>query len=273
MTCGEPYAHPMHRLIALSLSLLLASAAYAGAWVQPKGKGLAVAQMSYFTSEHYYDANGDRKKQPRFEKTEFQPYVEYGVWQGLTVGATGYLQAVGQSGDGNFGLADPEFFARAQLWKSDREVVSLQPLIKLSSTFFKNSTPRGGSKSTDSELSLLYGRSLNLLTDHDWLDTRIGYRWRDHDLSPQWKMDAAVGINLTEHIQLVPGLHATIATEMDTATFTNSGDLDYSLFKADLTGIYRLDEGRALHATIFTHLTGEQTGDGTGLMFGLSRSF
>lgn len=260
--------------LSLFMVMLAASTAHAGAWVQPVGHGLAIAQASYYSTDTYFDSNGGAQPQPRFNKFEFQPYVEYGATEWLTLGGSAYAQSVSQAGASNYGLADPELFARARVYADDRQVISLQPLIKLASRFAEHSPVRGGSKSTDVELSALYGRNLALLSPNDYADIRLGYRLRDHGLSPQWRGDVALGLGIAETIQLVPALRAVVATNLkDAATFSEGGDLDYSVLKAEVTGVYRLNTEQWLQAGIFSHIAGIQTGDGMGATLGFAQRF
>jgi len=249
--------------------------AHAGAWLMPEGEGLAITQLTHFTSDSYWDARGARQSQDRFSKWEIQPYVEYGLTPNLTIGGSAYLQQVQQGGDKNRGIADPELFLRTIVWQRGAQVVSLQPLIKLPSRFEHNeSNPRGGSASTDAELSLLYGHSLHLLSDRDYLDARIGYRERTGNLNGQFKADIALGLSPSQHWQLIPAARYVRASIPEaTPAFSESGELDYDLLKAELTIAYKLPSGNWLQATCFDHVSGVQTGDGRGLSLGYAVRF
>lgn len=262
------------RCIGFIISLSLSAAAHAGAWVQPQGNGLFIAQASYYGTDTYFDTNGNLQPQPRFQKYELQPYAEYGVLDWLTVGGSAYVQSVSQSSQNNYGIADPELFARARIYQDDSQVVSIQPLVKLPSRFAQNSAVRGGSKSTDIELSALYGRNLNFISPHDYADVRLGYRQRDRGLSPQWRGDVAVGLGVTKTIQIVPALRTVISTNLkDATTFSEGGDLDYNVLKAEVTGIYTLSDTQWVQASIFSHIAGIQTGDGYGISLGFAQRF
>ena len=252
----------------------ISTTAHAGAWVQPEGNGLFIAQSSYYSTATYFDTNGAEQSQPRFSKFELQPYVEYGVLDWLTVGGSAYAQSVSQSNQTNYGIADPELFAKMRVYRDDAQVLSIQPLIKFASRFAENNGVRGGSKSTDMELSALYGRNLNLITERDYADVRVGYRKRDRGLSPQWRGDVAVGLGITDSIQIIPALRAVISTNLtDSATFSEGGDLDYNILKAEVTGVYHLSDTQWLQAGIFSHVAGVQTGNGYGLTLGFAQRF
>lgn len=260
----------------LSLSLLILSwsfSAHAGAWLLPKGDGIAITQISTFSSDRYWDAQGNRQPQARYGKWEIQPYIEYGLTTRHTIGATAYLQRAEQAGETNTGIADPEFFVRTLLWQGESQVVSLQPLVKLPSLFAHRASPRGGSSSADAELSLLYGQNLHLFSDRDYLDLRAGYRYRTNLLYGQYKADAALGLSPWVGWQIIPALRLIKAEKIDTTTFVQDGDLDYDLLKAELTVAYALPGGNWLQASYFDHIDGKQTGDGRGVSLGYAVRF
>ncbi len=257
----------------MALWIGLATPALAGAWLQPEGHGLGIMQAAYFTGNEFFDRQGELQPQSRFTKYEIQPYGEYGLTDTITIGGTAFLHHVEQGGSDNFGLGDPEIFLRTRLWDDGKNIVSLQPLIKLPSFYDKATAPRGGSRSIDGELSLLYGRNLPILSDTDYIDTRIGYRWRSRGLSPQWRADAAFGTNIGEHWQVIPAIRAVYASDIDTGAFSEDGEQDYRLLKTDITTIYRLDEQRWLQLTLANHLLGENAGAGYGIALGYAEKF
>ena len=262
------------RWFASALITMYAGTTYAGAWTQSEGHGLFITQVTRYSTDSFFDTEARKQSQPEFTKYEIQPYIEYGLKDWLTVGGSAYLQSVAQSGRNNYGIADPEAFARLRLYQTDARVLSIQPLVKFGSRFNREGTPRGGSKSHDAELSALYGGNLHVISDKDYFDTRIGYRWRDNDLSDQWRADAAIGLSVTNSIQLVPAVRAIYSPGMtDAAVFSENGDLDYSVLKAEVAGIYHVDENQWLQATLAKHVYGVQTGAGYSLSLGYAKRF
>lgn len=263
------------RLPLFTLGLMLcATTAHAGAWTQADGEGLAIMQASYFSSGEYFDVDGSLAEQDELKKYELQPYIEYGVRDWLTLGGSTYLQRVGQSGDNNYGIADTELFARARIWQNGGRVIAVQPLVKLPSLYHDDAPPRGGSKALDMELSLLYGENMPLISDRDYLDIRAGYRQRGRGLAAQWRGDIAFGMNLTDKLQIIPAFRAIVATEIDdAAAFSEDGEQDFDLYKAELTLAYHLNDQRWLQLTVFDHIAGMQTGAGRGISLGIAERF
>jgi hypothetical protein len=255
-------------------SVFCAQAAFAGAWLQPKGDGLFIGQATYFASDNFFDADGVKQKQPQFSKEELQPYAEYGLLDNLTIGGTAFAQRDEQSGTSNYGVADPEIFARSVVWRDSVQLVSVQPLLKFHSAFGSDDPPRGGSSSTDEELALLYGRSLHVISDRDYLDLRGAYRLRGGALNNQWQADAAIGLQVAPRWQIIPAIRGVLATKInDRVAFSENGDLDYDLLKAEVTAAYHLDEQRWLQLCLFDHLAGVETGDGYGVSVGFAQRF
>jgi len=260
-------------LIVFCFALAIGASAHAGAWLQPKGEGLFIAQRSYFTSNAYYDALGSKQKQPRFDKWETQPYVEYGLAERITIGGTVFGQNLEQSGHQKIGIADPELFARTVLWQGQTQLISAQPFVKFPSMFRNETVPRGGSSSTDYGLSLLYGKNLHLLSTRDYLDVSGGYRIRDSQLQNQWHADAALGVGILQSWTIIPSVHSVFAAQKQTQNFSQTGDLDYDLIKAEIAANYRFNEKRSLQIGVFNHVWGRQTGNGYGISLGIAQKF
>jgi hypothetical protein len=250
------------------------SSALAGAWLQPEGHGLAVAQGSYYATNSYFDEEGEKQPQARFQKQELNLYTEYGYSRSLTLGSNLFFNRASQRGEARFTLADSELFIRRSIWETERTQISLQPLVKLPSFASEKETPRGGSRSLDGELSLLVGQNLHLVSPRDFLDTRIGYRARSRGLSPQLRSDVVLGLGLSERLMLMPALRMVAAQSPDTSElFVENGEQDYDLLKAELGIVYQLSGSRSLHASMFSHVAGSQTGSGEGISVGYGIRF
>jgi len=272
----SPYLNNSWLRRAILCTLLVcfsANVAYAGAWLQPKGSSLFITQTSYFSSDYYFDADGNKQKQSRFTKGEAQPYAEYGLAENITLGGTLFAQSNAQEGHKKLGMADPQMFARSSIWKSGSQLISLQPLIKFPSQFRNKTTPRGGSSSTDYELSALYGRSLNLLSNRDYLDVNVGYRVRSGLLNNQYHADAALGLGLGDNWHMIPAIRATFAAKMNDQNFSQNGDLDYDLVKLELGANYQFSETRSFSISLANHVWGRQIGDGYGASIGFAQKF
>lgn len=245
--------------------------AYAGAWTQDEGRALLATSVTYYTGNKFFDGSGTLHPQSRYQKHETSLYGEWGWLEGLTLGTNLFVSHATQSGKHNYSLSNPEFFARARIYKDDKRVISLQPLIKLPTQAYRGRGPQSGNEATEMEIALLYGESVRYISDHDFVDFALALRKRNHGLAPQWRTEAKYGIRLTDAIQLISALYVTQSLTRDATAFREGGDLDYHLAKAEVSGMYTLNERRYWQLSGFSHIAGTQTGAGygTSLSYGM----
>lgn len=264
----------MPRLLLVLALMLMPVPALAGAWLRPAGEALISTRYVYYQASDYYNIDGTRTRQPTFRKNELNLYGEYGATEDWTIGANLFLDYVTQSGADNTGLADPEFFARTEIYSSDTSKLALQPLIKLPSWYEQRNPPKSGSDSTDAELMLLYGRNLPALSPRDYLDIGAGYRFRGSGLNNQYRAYAAYGLHLGERLSLVPALYMTLAEHIpEDQFFEQNGEQDYDLSKLDITAFYALEDGTSLYVSYAHEFYGVNTGAGQSFSVGMLRKF
>lgn len=248
------------------------SQAHAGAWVKPRHQGYWALTSNYYQTSDFYDDRGDKQSQDRFHKIEENFYIEWGLTDNITIGSNLFGNYVSQSGKGNLGLSNSEFFLRQKLYDDEKSVLSIQPLVKLAS-LYQHEIPRGGSSSYDGELALQYGRSLHLLSADDYLDSAAAFRLRSDGLAQQWRLEAKLGLGITDKIRFIPAIYTTRSINAEESSqFTESGDLDYSLTKLEIGLSYALNNTQ-LNLTVFRHIEGEQTGAGQGISAGFGVPF
>jgi hypothetical protein len=256
------------------MMVMLPASARAGAWLQKPGEAMVSGRYSYYQAKDYFDRDGERTSQPSFRKKELNIYGDYGLHEDWTIGTNLSLNYVTQSGVSNTGLADSEFFARTQIYSSDKAKIALQPLIKLPSWYQKSGAPQSGSDSTDGELMLLYGYNLPAFSPRDYLDIGVGYRVRGTSLSNQYRAYAAYGLHLGEHLSIVPAAYLTKAASIpDGNDFQENGEQDYDLTKLDITAFYTLGDATKLYAGFAAEVAGVNTGVGQSVSFGMLRNF
>lgn len=263
-----------HRFVLFAALSLTPISAHAGAWLQKTGEGLAVAQYTYFSTDDFFDENGNRQSQQRFDKSELNLYAEYGVNAWLTVGTNLFANYVEQGSQDNVGIADAEIFARTPLYQDDTWMVSLQPLIKLPSEYDKDINLRGGSRSTDVELSALVGINQPIISNKDFIDTRLGYRERSRGLDGQWRVDATLGVYPTDDLLLSVSARGIISNaNPNNVAFREDGEQEYSQAKIEVGAQYALSEDYWLQLTGFSHVAGQQAGGGEGITIGVGMRF
>jgi protein XagA len=273
-------------LYALAACLLLflsyASDAQAGAWTLPAGSAEVTLNAVQFQSNAYWDRLGNKISQPRFSKTELNPYVEYGLEDGLTIGASLFLHRLSQDATGNqhstnYGLGNSEFFARQQLLQSeDGAVLSVQPIIALPALYnHRNNAPRAGNDGMEAELSVLGGAPFILFGATHYAELGAGYRHRfAGGLHGQVKLHTKAGFRLLPDLELIPALYQTIATSKDASRpFREDGQADYDLLKGELLLRYAVDDARFVQAGAAAHLRGRNVGDGRAVILSVGQQF
>lgn len=256
--------------ILLSFSLLLitySAPARAGAWLQNEDGLFLATTASTYQSRRFFDNAGHQQDQPTFSKYEFNAYAEWGYDDDITLGANLFLHTLEQSDIQNYGIGDPELFARYLLWKTDDLILSAQPLVKLPSWYSEDYLPKAGGDQWDGELSLLSGYSFQLWDQWHYLDQRLGYRHRTgSDIANQWKADIKLGLRLNADLIFQPAVYTTWAAEIpNQATFAESGQNDYDLVKLEASMLYYLSPTQYIQAGISSHVEGRNTGSGYGL--------
>ncbi len=254
------------------------NAAYAGAWTQPPGHGQIIYSSSAYATESYFDNRGRRQSQPLYRKLEFNPYIEYGLFDGVTIGASLSYQYADQDVlFGRFwhrGPGDSEFFIRKRLWQQDGFVVSTEPMVKLPSPTSPAVYPRLGSSTPDAGLGFLFGYGFGSGDLHHFADIDIGYRYRFGAPQDQIRLAGTLGYSLTPNWMAMPQVFITRRRgTMQMPMFTLSPADDYDLVKLQLSAVYKFNEKISLQCGMFSHVAGKNTGGGGGLTVSLWQSF
>ncbi len=270
---------PIVRVALLSAIVsLTVSQALAGAWTQEAGKGQLIVTTLYYATDTLYDNSGAKQAQPDYSKYEVSPYFEYGLADGLTVGANLSLQHATQDGTPgnptltNWGLGDSEFFARLRLLQKGALVVSVEPMVKLPTA--EEDQPALGGRHADAGLGLLAGYQFSYAGLDHFIDLGLSYRYRDGTPEDQIKLSATAGFGLTKDLMLMSQAFWTLrADTQSTPAFTQSSNDDYNLLKLQMSLVYKLSESLSVQAGAFSHLDGKNVGGGDGVLFSLWRRF
>jgi len=261
------------------IACLLSDFALAGAWTLPVGKSQAIVTLSGYRSTRLHDNNGDSRAQPTYEQLEQNIYVQHGLRDWLTLGGSLYLDAVRQEqpaggSDGNMGVADSEWFAVARVHQQGAWVASLRPFVRLPRLLTAEDTPAIGSSHVDLGLEILNGWGFDAWGQHHYIDTALGYRYRDGSARDQLTFQATAGLRVLPRVTLLPQLFLTYRTgNFSTPSFTQSPRDDYNLIKLQGSALYHWDERTAFQFGVFDHVDGRNTGTGSGVILGVWRNF
>ena len=245
-----------------------------GAWPQAKGRGQIILNTSTYQSDSFFDFSGEEQPQPRYQKYELNPYMEYGLTQSQTIGANLFLQRLAQENDRSFGLGDSEFFFRQRLWQNKNFVFSLQPLVKLPSPSPDEARPVLGSDTPDLALALNAGYSFALFGQQHFAETSIEYRHRLGMPGDQLRTSATLGLRPFNRLLLLNQLFLTNrVSEPTLSPFTESPQDDYQLVKLQISAVYALNSRQNIQLGGFSHLSGSNAGAGGGVLLSFWQGF
>jgi hypothetical protein len=169
---------------ALTLTLGLPRAAQAGAWPQAEDGGFVTIPIApYLARTQGYDARGVANGYGTQRSLEVAPYWEHGLAARWTIGLQPRLTATWMNEPSNhktnFGLAEVQAFARYNLYRDDRNAVSIQGGVGIPGVAQRDRNPSLAETNASYELRLLYGRGIPIApTVNAFFETQVGYRYR-----------------------------------------------------------------------------------------------
>lgn len=257
---------------------LMLSGAYAAAWTQEAGKGKVIVTGSYYESPKIFNNNGDKQTAPNFHKYELNPYVEYGLYDDVTLGASFSLQRAqqnvpGASDDSNMGIGESEFFGRYRFYQKDGVVASVQPFFKLPPPATDERPPLG-SPNADIGLGGSVGYSMSVFGYQDFMNLDAQYRHRFGHQRDQIRFAATVGVGVAPDWMVMPQAFMTLRTSdpgVTAVTQTNADD--YSVTRLQLSGVYSVSDDTKLQAGAFSDVAGKNAGVGRGMLLSVWQNF
>lgn len=266
--------------ISVLFTSLSSSVASAGAWLQKEGVTEFTLNSFYYETTEFFDTNGQKKSQGLFTKYAIKPYVEHGLTKDWTIGGSLEIQRIKQKQVGvdlsreNIGVADPEIFARYHLFDWNSKTISIEPSIKFPSHFRDNRVPKGGTNSMEYGIAALIGENFSLLGRRHYADLRVEYVNRVAGLEDQIISEIRLGLNLSDSLTLIPGASAVQSVNLpENQAFVANGDIDYDLYKVELTAEYQMHDALTLIAGGNMHVGGKNTGAGGGVNLGFRTIF
>lgn len=258
-----------------------ASNVYASAWTQIEGKGQLILSAVGFASKQYFDQRGKSQHQPIYYKGEQAQYIEYGLWDGLTIGGKASVGAASQVEYNtgwryyNIGLIDPELFVRQRLWQQGNFSLSIEPMVKLPSYNVYRNPVHIGSSNTDVGATLAVGYGMPAFGEYHFAELSAQYRHRFGAPNDQVRLAATLGLGLSPEWTVMPQVFATYRTKKSSnrLAFTQSSSDDYNLLTAQLSAVYKFNEKTFFQTALFSNVYGRNAGSGTGVMFSVWRNF
>lgn len=300
-------------LLILSCSLA-AGQVFAAAWTQARGKGQIVATLSGYLSSHYYDEDGkNTKSDVEFEKIEFNPFIEYGITNDLTVGLNPSLQKWNfEKKDGNSSIFDfrqcgvfnnsnnirvnsylfeTDFFVRKKLLDRNNFVLSVQPLVKTPCLMMSDGIIQLIENTADFELRLLGGYGFKwdpamlkgkrrpFAGQYHFINLEAAYRKRNEQFADQIKIDATAGFRFNEDLLFLGQIFSTFSNGKEPIrgiignTSLVAEEDDFYTVKAQIAAVRQMSRRTSLQLSLFKEVMGKNSGNGDGAALALWYSF
>ena len=244
------------------------SPAQAGAWLQEKGEGLLIVTTLLDRADRRYGPDGARVDDGYFHKDETSAYLEYGVTARLTGVARLAWQSVdrrqGESVDTASGLAASELGLRAGLWRSARQVATLQVMALVPGAGENVSNRPLGEGGSAWEVRGLWGRSLG---GSQFADIQLAHRWREAPDLDEVRLDATWGWRPAPRWQVLAQSFSVWNVEAE-----RPGRPDFNQHKLQLS-IGREIAGTQYHAGVFATPAGRNTLDERAVFLSVWRRF
>lgn len=163
------------------------NAVNAGAWTLAEGEGQSILTTSYKVAP----ASAIISREPDREELTTQVFIEYGLFDDLTLGVTTYgeYQTLTGETDTRWGL-----HVRHRVWQGqDGSVASVQVGGEISISEWIG-FPGPTESVTEIDARLLYGKGWQLDWANSYISTELGYRARLDGKADELRLDATGGI-------------------------------------------------------------------------------
>lgn len=272
-------------VVFFSLLVVHFNDAYAGAWVQKKGRSLHILAYYFYTTDRMFEDYGDLEKisdDGRFTKHEINYYTEIGVFERLTLIGNFFFDFLKFDSDSdedtNAGFSDQEIGARYSIISSP-VVFSVQGLFIFPAYSSDDALdedvedePALGNRDIGLEGKLLLGKGFTLLGVPAYTNLEAGVRFRIGDPADQIRYQALLGIKprgweIMFFIDGIEGLRNEDEIEVsENVTIVP----DFSLIKGTVSVVIPIYKDRvSFELAGFWHLLGRNTGGGGGIKSGI----
>ena len=244
-------------LLALLVWIVQTDFTMAAAWTRAEGTGFTSQSTKFFTTELTSGAD------PPFRKATAATYIEYGLYEGVTIG--GELDYAARADGAEESLT--RVFVRTRLWKSDNDVLSGEigggyPVLDAVSadSSARDVTP-------DLRIGLAYGRGLAWGAG-GWAEAALTFRKRFRSPADEIKLDLTLGYRPSDEIVLMGQIFGTLGLR-------NEGPfgVNYDALKVSASAGYRLTETRTLLLVVAQDVLGRNIDLGTEIGFTIWNNF
>ena len=240
-------------------------AALAGAWTLPQGSGQAVVTATTSTAHSGYDGTG-LTPTPRYDKSELQGLLEYGITDQLTVIAAPALQHVdiaSPTDSRRTGLGYGELGGRYRLLQSDSWVLSGQATLRVPGTNDTSNPAAIGYTGPEADIRALIGYGFRLGNMPAFVDLEAAQRFRAGAPPNELRADATFGLRVAPQWLLLAQSFNVISEGAGAAPFAS-----YDYYKLQLSAVYSLSAALSLQLGGFTTYAGRNALQENGVILG-----
>ena len=255
--------------------MLVPSAALAGAWTMPEGKGQVIVSATASRTDKSFDAHGDLQSTPRYNKQELQALIEYGVTDRFTAIFAPGLQRVeiGPPVDARrTGLGLTEFGGRVRLLQGEAQdfswVVSAQTTMRIPGTYDTGNPAAVGYTGMEVDMRGLVGASFSAGGWPAFVDFQLAQRFRTGGPPSELRADATFGVRPDPHWGLLAQSFNVFSQGDGSPPFTST-----NYHKLQMSVVYYLTEQLAVQGGLFTTVAGRNALQENGLVLGAGYKF
>lgn len=255
------------RLSLMACAALAPQAARAGAWLAPEGHGQIVTTATASSARKAFDGDGDLQSTPRYNKTELQVLMEYGVTDWLTAIAIPSLQHVDIAAPVDArrtGFGNSEFGARGRVMQGSDWVLSVQGTVRVPGTADTNNPAAVGYTGYDFDLRALYGVSFALGGLPAFVDVQLAQRFRTGGPPSEARLDLTFGVKTAPQWLLLLQQFNVVSEGAGRAPFPAN-----NYHKLQFSVIYDLAPQWAVQGGAFTTFAGRNALQENGVLTGL----
>ena len=255
----------------LFVSLILASpGANAAAWLVETGGKHHYNALHYYQTSSFSDENGVSSATDLYHKYESINLFEYGLNDSLTLGAKyGYIYA-SQTGFGtNKGLTDPEFLTRFKVWGNSKNIISIQPSIKIPLGNANKDRPFSTGQ-YDAEIRLLWGSSFSDVRQ-SFFNLETAFKIRGGENPDEIKIDATGGIYLASKTMALAQLFSTASVGHEAISITTRNPSDFYTQKLEISLVHTIKKHLSIQVGIYGEVFSENSARGNGVFISLWR--
>lgn len=230
------------------------NAASASPWVRERGNVFIASRAEY--TRAISDAPLDGALGPsRFERTDSELYVEWGVFRTVTLGGKARY-GVSNSFDGfeettSSGISETEAFIQHEILRNHRNVFSVKLTGAAPARIGSGVRPQTLADGAEAELRALYGRNVFSRPFKAFTAIEAGYRRNFGDASDQVRIDALVGIEPWRRLLILAEVFST--TSLRNAV----GDgADYDVVKIQPSAAFQISRRISVHGGMTREVSG-----------------